>query len=340
MARLASIVKCGFFPSPPEVIKTISSFLKADEPVGRLLDPCCGDGIALSDIAIGLQMKDVKTFGVEIDKERAKRAGSILTRVISGDLNRIRAKHGSFSLMLLNPPYHKDSGDDQRLEHKFLTETTKYLKADGLLIFIIPQKQLIKKTCRFLASWFHKFLVYRFPGKSYDAFGQLVLFATKKQKPLLEEMAYARLQAVPETILKELHVKDNPIYTIPKNSIDEKSFYIHSLDINIDELLVEVEEYGAWKQVKRMVSPPMENVKGKVLMPLRRGHLAVLVACGLSDGLIEKGNKRLLIKGVARKEKLVTTEHTGDTVIEKSTDIIKIGIKCIDLQTGKMTNVE
>jgi len=340
MARLASDIKCGFFPTPPEVVKMISSFIMADGPTCRLLDPCSGTGHAINQIAIGLHCDGIKTYGVEIDKERAEQARTVLTKVINGDLFRVRAKAGSFSLLFLNPPYSDTSDEDSRLEHKFLKECTQFLRTDGILIFIIPQKQLIKKTCRFLASWFHKFLVYRFPGKSYDAFGQIVLFATKKQKPLLEEIAQARLQMVLETALKELHIKNEPVYTIPKNRVDEKSFYIHSLDINTDELLIEVEQYGAWKQVKRMMHPPMENVKGKVLMPLRRGHLAVLVACGLSDGVIEKNGKKLLIKGVARKEKIVTVEHNGDEVIEKSTDIIKICIRCIDLQTGEMTNVE
>ena len=341
MARLESIAKCGFFPSPPKVIEIISSFLKADESVGRLIDPCCGDGTALSDIAIGLQVKDVKTFGVELDEERAKKASGVLTKVICGDLNRVRTKIGSYSLMLLNPPYDKDAEDDQRLEAKFLTMTAPFLRTDGILIYLIPQGSLNKRVARFLASWFRNFTVCRFPGESYDQFKQIVIIAIKKPpKVPIDDEVLLRLADVPGTLLKELTKKDEPIYSVPKNLIDNKDFYLRSIDIDMKELQQEVDDFGAWNQAKRMMHPKAEDIKGKVLVPLRKGHMAVLVACGLCNGLIEKGNKRLLIKGVARKEQSVVIEHAGDQVIEKTTDRIKVGIRAIDLNTGEMINVE
>jgi predicted RNA methylase len=339
MARLASVAKAGFFPTLPEIVKMISSFIQAEEPVGRLLDPCSGTGDALAQIAHGLHV-DVKTYGVELDKERARQAKSVLTKVVDGDLFRVRAKKGSFSFMLLNPPYHQDPGENKRFEHTFLTISTPYLQTGGVLAYLIPQKRLSKRIARYLASWYQQFIVYRFPGKSYESFGQIVLFATKKPKSFLDETAYARLTMVPETVLKELYAKEKPVYTIPKNTVDDKSFYFRSLDLNMEELQKEVEAHGAWEQVKQMMYPPMEDVKGKVLMPLRKGHLAILIACGLCNGILEKNGKRLLIKGIAKKEQIVTTEHDGDTVIEKSTDIIKIGIRAINLKTGELINIE
>lgn len=339
MARLESQIKAGFFPTPPEIVKMICTFIRADEPTGRLLDPCCGAGNALVEIANGLQV-EAKTYGIELDENRAEQAKKKLTKVVVGDLFRARTKVGSHSLLFLNSPYDDSGDEDKRLEHKFLTETTKYLKTGGLLIYIIPQIRLIKKTARYLSSWFEKFLVYRFPGKSYDAFGQIVLFAVKKQKTFLDEATYERLAAVPVTKLKELSDKKGPVYTIPPNTIAEKAFYLHSLDLNIEELQQEVDDCGAWWIAKQMMYPPMKDVRSKVLMPLRKGHLAILVACGLCDGAIEKNGKKLLIKGVARKEKIITTEHNGKEIIEKSTDIIKVGIKCLNLKTGELINVE
>jgi predicted RNA methylase len=325
MARLASVAKAGFFSTPPEIVKMISSFIQAEEPVGRLLDPCSGTGDALAQIAHGLHM-NVKTFGVELDKERAMQSKSVLTKVVDGDLFRVRAKKGSFSFVLLNPPYHQDPGENKRFEHTFLTFSTPYLQTGGILVYLIPQKRLSKRIARYMSSWYQQFIVYRFPGRSYETFGQLVLFAIKKSKSFLDETAYTRLTAVPETVLKELYAKEKPVYTIPKNTVDDKAFYFRSL--------------GAWEQVKQMMYPPMEDVKGKVLMPLRKGHLAILIACGLCDGILERDGKRLLIKGVAKKEQIVTEEHDGETVIEKSVDVIKIGIKCLDLKTGELINVE
>ena len=227
------------------------------------------------------------------------------------------------------------------MEHKFLVETSKHLRADGVLIYLIPQNRLSKKTARYLAGWYREFNVYRFPGKSYDAFHQIVLFAAKKPKSFLDDIAYARLTAIPETVLKELYANPEPTYTIPGNTVDDKAFYLRSLDLDMEEVQKEVDDHGAWDIAEQMMYPAfIGDVRNKVLMPLRRGHLATLMAAGLCDGLLEKNGKRLLIKGVAKKEQVVTEEHSGGMVIEKTTDIIKIGIKALDLISGEILNIE
>lgn len=346
MARLESQIKLGYFKTPIEVVNTISTFLDIEDdatPGVRIIDPCCGTGQAIDMIATRLQQKTpIKVYGIEMDKERAEQAKQKLTQVVCSDLFRVRTKVGAYSLMLLNPPYDDDAGgDDQRLEHKFLKQATPYLRTDGILIYLIPQSRLSKRTARYLSSWYKDFIVCRFPGESYDKFNQIVIMAVKKPPKIpIDDEVLARLTDVPGTLLKELEERKEPVYTIPKNVIDNKSFYLRSLDINMEELQKEVDDYGVWHQVKRMMHPRIEDVKGKVLVPLRRGHMAVLVACGLCDGLIEKGKKRLLIKGVARKEQSVTIEHSGDMVTEKSVDRIKVGIRAIDLNTGELINVE
>lgn len=338
MARLASQIKAGYFKTPVEIVELICSLVQTETSGTRIIDPCCGTGEAANIIANRLQ---ARTYGIEMDKRRAAQAGQRLTKVVTSDLFRVRTKAGAYSLLFLNPPYDESGDEAKRLEHKFLVETTRYLRADGVLVYLIPQKQLSKKTARYLSGWYRQFDIYRFPGKSYDAFQQIVLFAVKKPKSFLDENAYARLAAVPETVLKELYAKEDPVYTIPGNTIDDKAFYLRSLDLDIEEVQKEVDDHGAWGIAKQMMYPSfMGDVRSKVLMPLRRGHLATLMAAGLCDGLLEKNGKRLLIKGVAKKEQVVTEEYSGDTVIEKTTDIIKIGIKALDLISGEILNIE
>jgi len=340
MARLESQIKAGYYKTPVEIVELICSFVQVERPGTRIIDPCCGTGEALAKIAHGLQLQ-VKTYGIEMDKKRAAQARQSLTKVVNSDLFRVRTKAGAYSLLFLNPPYDNSDDEAKRLEHKFLVETNKYLGADGVLVYIIPQTRLTKKTARYLAGWYRQFSVYRFPGKSYDAFHQIVLFAVKKPKSFPDDTEYARLTAIPETILQELHAKEDPVYTIPGNTIDDKAFYLRSLDLDMEEVQKEVDDHGAWGIAKQMMCPSfMGDVRSKVLMPLRRGHLATLMAAGLCDGLLEKNGKRLLIKGVAKKEQVVTEEHSGDTVIEKATDIIKIGIKALDLTSGEVLNIE
>jgi len=337
MARIGAQIKAGYYPTPIEAVEMICSFVQSEEAEARIFDPCAGEGIAIEKIAHHLQ---VLSYGIELDGERAEAAKGRLTKVVKGDLFRVSAKKGCFSLMLLNPPYDYEEAEKGRLEHKFLVETTPYLQPGGVLIYVVPQKRISKRTARYLASWYEKFLIYRFPGKSYEQFGQIVVFAVKKKNSDLDAVRQQKLEAVPWTELTELGFREEPVYTILKNRVEEKDFYLRSLEIDPDELQKEVDEHGAWPQAERLMRPPDTNVRGRVLMPLRKGHLAILMACGLCNTVLNKDGKRLLIKGVTRKEQVETVEYAGNAVIERKTDVIKIGIKALDLDTGDLLNIE
>ena len=65
----------------------------------------------------------------------------------------VRCPVESVSLLYLNPPYDWESGQsgNQRLEFVFLEHTYRWLKADGILVFVIPQARL-KPCARLLAD--------------------------------------------------------------------------------------------------------------------------------------------------------------------------------------------
>ena len=49
--RLASAIRMGFYPTPPETQTRIANFLSADRRgVTRVLDPCAGYGVALKSV--------------------------------------------------------------------------------------------------------------------------------------------------------------------------------------------------------------------------------------------------------------------------------------------------
>jgi hypothetical protein len=110
-ARLAhNFVKAGYFPTDEETLARVINTLSCDRGPARLLDPCCGEGSALADIAHSLRTAqdeppELETLGVEFDAERAWHAKTILTRVIHADLNDVVVGARSVGLMFLNPPY-------------------------------------------------------------------------------------------------------------------------------------------------------------------------------------------------------------------------------------------
>ena len=111
--RLAAQAKGGFYPTPPrvtdliaELIQPPAAYARNDETL-RILDPCCGEGEALSRLAEGLgkpHAAPVETFGVELHSERAEEAKYRLDRVLGTDLFATSIANGAFGLLYLNPP--------------------------------------------------------------------------------------------------------------------------------------------------------------------------------------------------------------------------------------------
>lgn len=155
MARLESDLKMGFFPTSISTLEKIFSKTTFDNTFGdkelRLLDPCCGEGDALAYIGSVLK---AKTYGIEFDQERARKAFAKCDRFISGDaLMAIKSKQ-SFEFLFLNPPY----GDVQkfegltRLEKEFVVKYADCVSKNGYMLLVIGESSLLNKDRNELIS--------------------------------------------------------------------------------------------------------------------------------------------------------------------------------------------
>jgi hypothetical protein len=74
-------------------------------------------------------------------------------------------------------------------------------------------------------------------------------------------------------------------------------------------------------------------------MPLRRGHLALLIAAGLLNNCtLRHGDRDVLVKGRTRKD-LVQVDSEDDD-IEIRREVIRTSISVLDLVTGEVEVVE
>src|SRR6266508_3209351 len=79
--RLEAQAKSGFYPTPPEVVEIIQTWIGEKTPgLWRLLDPCCGTGEPAARISAAA---GCDAYGVEINTERAKRAKTLLSKVVA-----------------------------------------------------------------------------------------------------------------------------------------------------------------------------------------------------------------------------------------------------------------
>ena len=339
--RTAGKQKAGFYPTPNEVVELIADHIERPFVVGnfRFLDPCCGTGEALQILSNRLSVRE--TYGVELDEERAKQAGLVLKQVLSGSFESLRSVWNGFSLLFLNPPYDTDE-ETIRLEHKFLVKMTPYLKPDGLLIFIIVQKNLIKETARFLAAHYQNIKAYRFPDPHFERFNQIVIFASRRSPAVKDIYAekdlndLARMNASDLPILKKCAKAG---YRLIGGASD---FVFYSEDIDPKLVLSEVRQSGLFADGRtRDLLFPESLPALKPLMPLRKGHLAMLISAGyLNNTLLEYKGRKLLIKGRCVKEQIRFEQEKNDVEILIERDVIKTTIKGLVLETGELITIE
>lgn len=339
MARLESTAKAGFYATPDRIAAAIAAHVAA-VPAGskrttRLLDPCAGQGAAAATLD---QPLGAETFGIELNEQRAAAARDCLDHVLCASAFAVRLANGAFSCLYLNPPYSEDS-EHGRLEHAFLTALTRALCANGLLILLIPQVRLAV-SARYLASHYSGFTAYRFPDPEYAPFRQLVLFASRKAQPLADAATQARLEAWSRSALPPLpdSPAGTPSYRAP--SLPAGDILFGSLFFDPQQAAAEAWRRGVWTQpqVAEQLWPPEERPV-QPLMPLRRGHLALLIAAGLLNNVaLEADGRRVLVKGRTRKVFVERESSDPDTAVER--EVLETSVLVLDLQTGGLERVD
>ncbi len=361
--RPAGQAKAGFYPTPATVMQRIAAHIAPTDPAGitRAIDPCAGEGAAMRQLQD--MIRGMTTYGIELDSDRAAEARQQLDNVITGDYFTARTKADAYSLLFLNPPYDFSGDDDRRLEHKFLiTKTPDLLTTGGLLVLVIPQVRLIKQTCRHLAAYYENIRVYKFQEPEYQAFNQIVIFGTRKldntPNPRAQEelehvsTAFNMLDPAQPSLLPELPRPDAPVYVLPSTPQDQP-FYFIGEHVDPEEAYRIIQVKGIWADTRKLdeIFAPKEAPTIRPLMPLKKGHLALLIASGFINNQILDDNQgtRLIIKGRSFKashtERNTKTEQTDDGKEKEVTEITEkekfnTVISAFNLNTGQFMAIK
>jgi predicted RNA methylase len=338
MSRPASHASGGFFPAPARVVEAVRRRLMV-APTGarravRVLDPCAGTGEPAAMLARALAGE---SYGIELNVERAEQCRTRLDRVLATSAFSVRLANGAFSLLWLNPPY-ADDDEKRRLEHAFLTGLSRALCPGGLLVFLIPQVRLAV-SARYLAAHYTAFRAYRFPDPEFAAFRQIVPLATRKPQPAADPSAQARLEAWSATDLPPLPDEpDGTPVVVPALPRADVLFAPLAFDPHLAAL--EARRRGVWAQpaFAEQLWPPDERPI-RPLMPLRRGHLALLIAAGmLNNVVLHQNGRRVLVKGRSRKELVQAESDDDDTAVR--VEVLRTSVVVLDLDSGAVEVVE
>ena len=195
IGRLMNHVRMGYYPTDPENITHILRGIAFPEGVTtNLLDPCCGCGKALRQLADG---NNCYTYGMELDEHRAEEAQTRLHRVGFGSFFHSQISREAFHVLLLNPPYLSvmaEGGSRVRSEKQFLVQSIRTLMLGGLLIYIVPYYRLTPDICKILAENFSDLSVWKFTSGEFARFHQAVVLGLRR-KPTEDDETAGRLGA-------------------------------------------------------------------------------------------------------------------------------------------------
>ena len=347
-------VKGGFYPTPPNVTQQVANLLMLDtyystrykDPENttvRVFDPCAGEGVALAELAALLKEGEVgtlETYGIELHKERAVAAAGRLDNALSSDMFTAAVGHQAFSVMLLNPPYDQDAGTvGGRVEHRFLVRCTRHLAERGILIYIVPRRR-VEQSARFLATNYTDLNCYSFPDPERQDFDQVVVFGVRESSLAGWQVneSLERVQSWARSPRPELPTMRQVFYTVPRVPTGPVMFSTRALAPF--EAMKDARRSGLWVD-ERITDTlwPTETRRPRPLMPLRRGHLAMLVAAGFIDNLLlDTNGRRVLVKGQERKVSVKQPSDNPD--IEITRERLEASITELDLDSGDITRWE
>jgi hypothetical protein len=283
--------KLGFFPLPVSEAARLKHYLAFASEFSAL-DPCVGDGVAFTHLLHGVS---AHRYGIEIDANRAEQARALGIETVQANTMDVRCQAEAVSLLYLNPPYDWESGEsnNQRLELVFLEHCYRWLKAGGVLLFVIPQVRLAK-CARLLSEQFTDLRVFRLTEPACLQYKQIVVLATRRKRharvsdaALLDGVRYLErlaTQADLEALGDNLQVR----YEVPPSA----PVVLTNMGIPLDEVEDLLLESAAYRQAGRVLLPKMNDVKGRPLTPLHGGHVGLLCTAGMLNGVFGEGEAR------------------------------------------------
>jgi hypothetical protein len=293
----------------------------------------------------------VSTYAVELDKERAWHAKSVLDVVAHADVHEVRITDRSFGLLFLNPPYgdliadHAGSGDRSqgRLRHEklFAKRCFNLLQVGGILVLIVPFTVLDAELSTFIARHFERVSVHRAPEQQ---FRQCVVMGVKRRPSHPDSKIVSRLVAFSKG---ENHEVLPPVWSLEPYEVpafkpgEDFAFTVVRLDAEQleDEMNKGLAKATLWPRFEQQIVPRLDDARPP-LRAMTDWHLALALAAGQVSGVVTSATgRKLLVKGRTHKVKdtSVMTETSADGSIHETrvlTDRFVTTIRGIDLTPG------
>lgn len=350
--RLArNFIKNGYFPTDELSIERILHMLEPTHGTVQMIDPCCGEGTALAELAHFFRESGmtVNTAGIEFDAARAAHSKKMLDHVVHADMQDCVVGSGQFNVLFLNPPYGDRITDQMsaeanqqgrdRLEKYFLTRSMPMLCYGGLLIYIIPNTVLDKNLAKQLARSLDSMSIYRLPE---DRFKQVVIMGYRRRSDATGASAAAKvLLAIAEDRSKAPELLEVPDRFYPVKGLAQvKPLEVRSIKPTAESVSEVKKQHGCLWSDFNMHFAQKVCERRRPARKLSDWHLALMLAAGqLSGTVMSNDGRKLLVKGSTHKVKEMSSsfqESNDGSVVEVHSAIDRFVpvIKGIDVTEG------
>jgi hypothetical protein len=330
--RLEGQAKSGFYPLPPRWINPIAEAIRC-KPSSTLFDPCCGKADAVKALGNSLCIPPKNVYGAEMDEGRSAEAvGKLADGRFFGPVDFLGSSaYGLASIVYVNPPFDNELGGGGRVEWRFLMKSIECCIPGGLLIAVLPESVAMDyRTWELLSSCMYRTKVFHPPGER--PFKECVLIAHKRRT--LVETSY-RDRCSPQPL--EAAVQYGYAVGAGGPVSVRKAFYT-------EQEIEQLTKSSVCNEVLKSASY-RGRAKSRPPMNLTKGHIALLLASGCLDGVVEAdGQPPHVVRGSSRKAIEEKTYKDDGKVKVVRTEQIHLTVKTVDehgdvkLLTNKIEN--
>lgn len=286
----------------------------------KLFSPQCRHGEDESNFAQGAPIK-VDTYGLEEnDNYGAEEAKKVMTRVIKGTLKGSTISNDYFDILYLNPrisimsEFKGDGFLKESNEANLLKNSMRYLKKDGLFVYIIPYSKISPEIKLFISKWVKDISFIRL--NENNNLKRVMIIGKKEFNPSYSD-TFIELSSYTYEILQE---PDAGQYKLEPNKNSELKLFRGSI-LDESELNSIVNNDGLYEDFFKAVEIKDYSKDTTPLLPFNIGQIGLILSSGCLDGIVEEDeNVSHVIKGMTIKEVSYTNETTvndkGQTVID------------------------
>lgn len=285
-------------------------------------------------------MPNLKKYGTVNGETSA--AKDFATRVAKGRLYGSNIKNDTFDVLIakcsiapnlegnLSP-----RGTMDKAEKKYIQYINKYLRKDGIVLFVIPYFRMYKDLCEHISKYYKNIKVFKKESEN-----NLYIFAQKDDSKTINEDEFIMLRrSLDFRKVKEIHGTEMLDYKLPSRHIPIDIFKGSSLDMDeLHDIVSKTKILDTLFEEQKVEKIGESNTRP--LLPFNIGQLGLVLTSGCLDGIIDEGDGHYhVVKGRVSKvhEIVSTTDKKKQTISETISNRVEINIITPNGEFKKLT---